>query len=198
MNFSNRILIILNNIEPATLKIFEKNKFRNLNILFIFNIQNNFDIFQLCYYDENKLKVFFLENNDEIIYKNPDIKMENENEKFYSIYKTLDEYENSKKAFINQIFSNYKTNKEKLLNIAFILNIYQFINKINNDRNEIQKLKMELGIPNDIYILKEYCPFINFNVSVTNHLIFTIESIKFKELIFQNYLKEIYLSHMIT
>ena len=198
MNFSNRILIILNNIEPATLKIFEKNKFRNLNILFIFNIQNNFDIFQLCYYDENKLKVFFLENNDEIIYKNPDIKMENENEKFYSIYKTLDEYENSKKAFINQILSNYKTNKEKLLNIAFILNIYQFINKINNDRNEIQKLKMELGIPNDIYILKEYCPFINFNVSVTNHLIFTIESIKFKELIFQNYLKEIYLSHMIS
>ena len=102
--------------------------------------------------------------------------------------KTLDEYENSKKAFINQILSNYKTNKEKLLNIAFILNIYQFINKINNDRNEIQKLKMELGIPNDIYILKEYCPFINFNVSVTNHLIFTIESIKFKELLYSFFL----------
>ncbi len=55
-NFKDNILIILNNINVSDVQWIEKIKFCNLQFLFIFNIQNNFDIFQFYYYEPYKLK----------------------------------------------------------------------------------------------------------------------------------------------
>ena len=95
------------------------------------------------YYEEEKLKQFFLENIDEIIYKAPIEEKEDDN--YYSIFKTLEEYESTKKDFINQIFKDYENSKEKLLNIALILNIFEFINVINIEKNSLTTLKMNLA-----------------------------------------------------
>ena len=80
------ILVILNNLNPSDIDWIEKKRFINLNILSIFNIQENFDIFQLYYYEETKYKKFFLENKSEISFKEPE--KDCKNEKFYS-YNTI-------------------------------------------------------------------------------------------------------------
>ena len=122
------ILIILNNIDSQYLKWIEKKNFSNLNILFIFNLQDNFEIFQSYYFEEYKFKQFFLENNDKIIYKDPKIKQENDNH-FYSIFQSKEEYEKSRKEIINQILQGYKSNNDKLLNIRLLFNFFQYIKK---------------------------------------------------------------------
>ena len=191
-------LVILNNINIIDLEWIEKKKFGNLNILFIFNIQNNYDKFQYYFYEEKKLKQFFLENMDEMIYNAP-LKEKEDDNNYYSVFQTLDEYESTKKVFINQIFGDCKNSKEKLLNIALILNSVQFINTINNEKNSLTTLKMNLGIPCKINILKPFCQLFNFIVSVEeNKTSFIINKIAFKEIIFYNYLKEIYLSNMVN
>ena len=73
------------------------------------------------------------------------------------------------------------------------------INSFSSYNNSIIKLKMDLGgISGDISLLKPFCPLINFLVSVENNTIFHIDDIKFKEMIFYNYLKEIYKSIMVN
>ena len=58
---------------------------------------------------------------------------------------------------------------------------------------------MNLGIPSKLNILKPFCPIFNFIVSIDqNKTNFFINNIKFKEIIFYNYLKEIYISNMIN
>ena len=48
-------------------------------------------------------------------------------------------------------------------------------------------------------LLKSFLPFINFNVSVNeNYTSFSLDNIKFKEIIYYNYLKEIYFSTMVN
>ena len=194
----NRILVILNNIEPSGLKLFEQKQYHNLNILFIFNIQNNFEVFQNCYYEEKRLKKFFLENKDEISYKDP-IKKNNDMN-FYSRFQTKDEYEILKKKLINEIFKDYKKTKDKLLNLALILNISEFINKnITQTDNSILKLKNDLRISSNISILKPFLPLINLCVSVDeSHTIFKINDIKFKEIFFYEHLKNLYIALMMN
>ena len=192
----NELLVILNNIDYSDIEWIEKKKYVNLNILFIFNIQYNFDIFQLYYYEESILKKYFLENNDEIIYKDPT--KENINNYFYKIFESKDKYEMSKKDLITTIIQEFKDNNDKLLNIAFILNIYQIIKKITDEKKSVARLKTNLGIASDIIILKPFLPLINFIVSVNeDNIIFNIDNIKFKEMYFYEFLKEIYKSTMI-
>ena len=192
----NELLVILNNIDYSDIEWIEKKKYVNLNILFIFNIQYNFDIFQLYYYEESILKKYFLENNDEIIYKDPT--KENINNYFYNIFESKDKYEMSKKDLITTIIQEFKDNNDKLLNIAFILNIYQIIKKITDEKKSVARLKTNLGIASDIIILKPFLPLINFIVSVNeDNIIFNIDNIKFKEMYFYEFLKEIYKSTMI-
>ena len=192
----NKLLVILNNIDYSDIEWIEKKKYVNLNILFIFNIQYNFDIFQSYYYEESILKKYFLENNDEIIYKDPT--KENINNYFYNIFESKDKYEMSKKDLITTIIQEFKDNNDKLLNIAFILNIYQIIKKITDEKKSVARLKTNLGIASDIIILKPFLPLINFIVSVNeDNIIFNIDNIKFKEMYFYEFLKEIYKSTMI-
>ena len=192
----NELLVILNNIDYSDIEWIEKKKYVNLNILFIFNIQYNFDIFQSYYYEESILKKYFLENNDEIIYKDPT--KENINNYFYNIFESKDKYEMSKKDLITTIIQEFKDNNDKLLNIAFILNIYQIIKKITDEKKSVARLKTNLGIASDIIILKPFLPLINFIVSVNeDNIIFNIDNIKFKEMYFYEFLKEIYKSTMI-
>ena len=192
----NELLVILNNIDYSDIEWIEKKKYVNLNILFIFNIQYNFDIFQLYYYEESILKKYFLENNDEIIYKDPT--KENINNYFYNIFESKDKYEMSKKDLITTIIQEFKDNNDKLLNIAFILNIYQIIKKITDEKKSVARLKTNLGIASDIIILKPFLPLINFIVSVNeDNIIFNIDNIKFKEMYFYEFLKKIYKSTMI-
>ena len=192
----NELLVILNNIDYSDIEWIEKKKYVNLNILFIFNIQYNFDIFQLYYYEESILKKYFLENNDEIIYKDPT--KENINNYFYNIFESKDKYEMSKNDLITTIIQEFKDNNDKLLNIAFILNIYQIIKKITDEKKSVARLKTNLGIASDIIILKPFLPLINFIVSVNeDNIIFNIDNIKFKEMYFYEFLKEIYKSTMI-
>ena len=101
---NKRILVILNNMDSQNLKWIEKKKYLNLNFLFIFNIQDNFDIFQNYYYDEEKLKKFFVENQEEIFYKDPIKK--NEDEIYYQMFQTKEEYEQSRKELINKVFKD--------------------------------------------------------------------------------------------
>lgn len=204
LNDNDNTLIILNNINTSNLEWIEKKEFKKLNILFIFNIQDNYDDFQNYYHEDKKLKQFFFENNDEISYMAPKEEEEEEKYNFYSIFQTLNEYEKSKKEFINQIFKDYTNTKEKLLNIALIMNSFQFFNKIFNENDSTNNLlasfKLNLGIPNKLNILKPFCPIINFNISVgKNNTTFKISDIKFKEIIYYNYLKDyIYLIWLIT
>ena len=191
-----RILIILNNINLSDLQFIEKKKFQNLNILFIINIQDNFDFFQKYFYDQTKLKKFFLENNNEIAFK--DSNNENNNDYYYSTFISKDEYENSAKELIEKTFKDYKTNKDKLLNIAFILNTSEFTNRLNNKENSIIDLKINLGFVSELLILKPFCPLINFGVSNKDNINFYLDNIKFKEIFIYNKLKELYLSCMIT
>ena len=192
----NELLVILNNIDYSDIEWIEKKKYVNLNILFIFNIQYNFDIFQSYYYEESILKKYFLENNDEIIYKDPT--KENINNYFYNIFESKDKYEMSKKDLITTIIQEFKDNNDKLLNIAFILNIYQIIKKITDEKKSVARLKTNLGIASDIIILKPFLPLINFIVSVNeDNIIFNIDNIKFKEMYFYEFLKKIYKSTMI-
>ena len=192
----NELLVILNNIDYSDIEWIEKKKYVNLNILFIFNIQYNFDIFQSYYYEESILKKYFLENNDEIIYKDPT--KENINNYFYNIFESKDKYEMSKNDLITTIIQEFKDNNDKLLNIAFILNIYQIIKKITDEKKSVARLKTNLGIASDIIILKPFLPLINFIVSVNeDNIIFNIDNIKFKEMYFYEFLKEIYKSTMI-
>ena len=192
----NELLVILNNIDYSDIEWIEKKKYVNLNILFIFNIQYNFVIFQSYYYEESILKKYFLENNDEIIYKDPT--KENVNNYFYNIFESKDKYEMSKKDLITTIIQEFKDNNDKLLNIAFILNIYQIIKKITDEKKSVARLKTNLGIASDIIILKPFLPLINFIVSVNeDNIIFNIDNIKFKEMYFYEFLKEIYKSTMI-
>ena len=100
LNYNN-ILVILNNVDSSDVECIENTKFRNLHILFIFNMQKNFDTFQKYCYETTKLKKFFLENKDELIYK--DYKEEKKNENFYSIFNSKNDYEMSKKELVNQI-----------------------------------------------------------------------------------------------
>ena len=79
-----------------------------------------------------------------------------------------------------------------------ILNIFEFINVINIEKNSLTTLKKNLGIPSKLNILKPFCPIFNFIVSIDNKTNFFINNIKFKEIIFYNYLKEIYISNMIN
>ena len=204
LNDNDNTLIILNNINTSNLEWIEKKEFKKLNILFIFNIQDNYDDFQNYYHEDKKLKQFFFENNDEISYMAPKEEEEEEKYNFYSIFQTLNEYEKSKKEFINQIFKDYTNTKGKLLNIALIMNSFQFFNKIFNENDSTNNLlasfKLNLGIPNKLNILKPFCPIINFNISVgKNNTTFKISDIKFKEIIYYNYLKDyIYLIWLIT
>ena len=192
-----RILVILNNIDLSNLKWIEKKKFLNLKFLFIFNIQDNFDIFQTYYYDEQRLKKFFLEKEDEIVYKDH-IKNTN-NEKFYSIFQSKSDYEQSKKELINQMFKDCKITKDLLLNLSLVFNISQLINRINYEKNSIIKLKNDLGIATNISILKRFCPIFNIYASVdSNNIIFKLDDIKFKESFFCEHLKTLYRSNMIN
>ena len=58
----------------------------------------------------------------------------------------------------------------------------------------------ELTFESKLNILKPFCPIINFNISVgKNNTTFKISDIKFKEIIYYNYLKDyIYLIWLIT
>ena len=196
---SKRILIILNNINLSNLQFIEKKRFLNLNILFIINIQDNFDIFQTFFYEQTKLKKFFLENENEIAFKDSNNEKNNENNdyNYYSAFISKDEYENSANELIEKIFKDFKTNTDKLLNLAFILNTSEFINRLNNKKNSIIELKINLGF-SELLILKPFCPLINFCVSVKNNINFYLDNIKFKEIFIYNKLKELYLSCMIT
>ena len=194
-NLRDNILVILNNINVLDIQWIEKMKFGNLQILFIFNIQNNFDIFQFYYYEPYKLKKIFLENEDEIIYKDP-IK-ENINENFYLIFQSKDEYEKTKKELINRILESFKNNVDKLLNIVYIWNSSKLLNQIKKEDDSITNLKMNLGISSVLNILKPFCPIINFYVSVQDNVKFNIDDIKFKEKFFYDFLKEIYKSTMV-
>ena len=84
------------------------------------------------------------------------------------------------------------------------MNSFQFFNKIFNENDSTNNLlasfKLNLGIPNKLNILKPFCPIINFNISVgKNNTTFKISDIKFKEIIYYNYLKDyIYLIWLIT
>ena len=191
-----KILIILNNIDISDLQWIEKKKFSNLNILFIFNIQDNFDVFQSFYHEQTKLKKFFLENEDEISYRDP--YKEGNNDNFYSIFQTKDEYENSKKKLIERVFNGFKTEKDKLLNLAFILNISEIIDRFNNKTCSIIKLKINLGIDSNIQMLKPFCPLINLYVSVNGNTKFNIDNIMIKEIFIYNQMKKLYLSKMIS
>ena len=195
-NLRDNILVILNNINVSDVQWIETLNFRNLQILFIFNIQNNFDTFQFYYYEHYKLKKFFLENKDEIIYKDPI--EENTNENFYSIFQSKDEYEKTKKELINQILKRFKNKVDELLNILYILNFSKLLNQIKKGDDSITKLKMNLGISSILNILKPFCPIINFCVSVQDYVKFNIDDIKFKEKIFCDIVKEIYKSSMIN
>jgi len=95
------------------------------------------------------------------------------------------------------MFKDFKTNTDKLLNLAFILNTSEFINRLNNKKNLIIDLKINLGF-SELLILKTFCPLINFCVSVKNNINFFLDNIKFKEIFIYNKLKELYLSCMIT
>ena len=197
-NFDNKILVILNNIELSDIIFLDKKKFNNLNILLIFNLQDNYDDFQSFFYDETKLKLFFSEEMDEIVYKDPS-KITNENNNYYSIFQTLNEYEKTKKTLIDEIFKDYVSNKDKLLDIALILNSYHIINKINKEKNNNANLRINFGYSSKFSLLKSFLPLINFNVSVNeNYTSFSLDNVKFKEIIFYNYLKEIYLSTMVN
>jgi len=196
---SSRILIILNNINLSNLQLIEKKRFPSLNILFIINIQNNFDIFQTFFYEQTKLKNFFLENENEIAFEESNNeKNENNNDNYYSVFTSKDEYENSAKELIEKIFKEFKTDKDKLLNLAFILNTSEFINRLNKKINSNIDLKINLGFISELLILKPFCPLINFCVSVKNNINFYLDTIKFKEIFIYNNLKELYLSYMIT
>ncbi len=186
-NFRDNILVILNNINVSDVQWIEKMNFSNLHILFIFNIENNFDTFQFYYYEHYKLKKIFLENKDEIIYKDPI--EENTNKNFYSIFQSKDEYENTKKKLINQILKCFKNNVDKLLNIVFILNSSKLIDQIKKEDDSISIV---------LNFLKPFCPIINFCISVQDHSKFNIDNIKFKEKIFCDFLKEIYKSTMVN
>ena len=194
-NLRDNILVILNNINVLDIQWIEKMKFGNLQILFIFNIQNNFDIFQFYYYEPYKLKKIFLENEDEIIYKDPI--EENINENFYLIFQSKDEYEKTKKELINRILESFKNNVDKLLNIVYIWNSSKLLNQIKKEDDSITNLKMNLGISSVLNILKPFCPIINFYVSVQDNVKFNIDDIKFKEKFFYDFLKEIYKSTMV-
>ena len=191
----NKILVILNNIDISDIQLIEKKNFLNVNILFILNIQDNFDAFLHYYCEEYKYKQFFLENEDELNYKEPS--EEDKNERFYSTFVSISEYENSRKELIDQILNQYERNTDKLLNIAFILNISEYINKLNNDQQKsYRNLKFNLGMPNNLQMIKPFCPLININVSDNeNHTIFKIDNIKFKEMFVLNHLKK-YICHI--
>ena len=195
--FTNKTLVVLNNIDLSYVKWIQDKKFHNLNILFIFNIQDNFDAFQKYYYGSVELKKFFIENKDEILYKEPTGKRLGED--FYSIFKSKDEYEQTKKELVIQIFKDFKNNNDKLLNLAFILNISQLINKINDKKVSLMKLRNELGISTNISILKPFLPLINLYVSVDeNSNICNLDDIKFKEIFYYNELKKLYISLMMN
>ena len=195
-NFRDNILVILNNINVSDVQWIEKMNFSNLHILFIFNIENNFDTFQFYYYEHYKLKKIFSENQDEIIYKAPI--EENINKNFYSIFQSKDEYENTKKELINQILKCFKNKVDKLLNVVYILNSSKLIEQIKKEDDSFTKLKIDLGISSVLNILKPFCPIINFDVTVKDHSKFNIDDIKFKEKIFCDFLKEIYKSTMVN
>ena len=189
------ILVILNNLNPSDIDWIEKKRFLNLNILFIFNIQENFDTFQVYFYEETKYKKFFLENKYEISFKEPEKDCKKEN--FYSLFQSKNEYEKSKEELLNKTFKDYQNN-EKLLNLAFIFNISQFINTINNQRNTITTLKTNLGISTNISFLKSFCSLFDLYVSSSESIIFKLEDIKFKEIYFNNQLKEQYAFLMVS
>ena len=78
------------------------------------------------------------------------------------------------------------------------MNISQFIDKINEERNSIIKLINDLGKTTNFSILKLFCPLINFYVSVDNSILCKLDCIKFKEIFFYNYLKALYISSMVN
>ena len=190
-------LVILNNIDTNQFnEIQNLNGFSNLNILIIFNIQNNFGIFKNIYYEDKKLKKFFLENNDEISYENSYNK--DENKYFYSIYSSKTKYENSKKEMINEIFKKFN-NKDRLLNIAMLLNIKEFLNIKEKKENSIMALKANLDTKIKLDFLSPFLSLINLKVLVDeNSTNFEIDDIKFKEIYIYNYLKELYASEMVN
>ena len=193
--FNKKQLVILNNIDFKDIKLIQKKRYIHLNILFILNIQYNFDIFISYFYDKKCVKKFFLEKDNEIIYESP--KKENNKDYFYSIFESNDEYQKSRQNLINETLKIFGDKKEKLLNISFIVHINQFIKKINNERN-FTELKSNLGMSSYIQILKPFISLININVSVKNNSIYIIENIKFKEKYLNNFMKEIYKSNMIN
>ena len=193
---SRRILIILNNINLSYIKLIEESNFLNLNFLFIINIQDNFDAFKKFFYEEKRLKKFFLEMEDEIAYKDSNI--ENDEDYYYYLpFQSQNEYETSAKELINKVFNGFKTNKDKLLNLSFILNISEYITRFNNI-DSFSKLKRNLGIFNDILNLKPFFPLINLYISVKDNTNFNLDGIKFKEIYIYNQLKELYLFYIIN
>ena len=82
--------------------------------------------------------------------------------------------------------------------MAFIFNISQFINTINNQRNTITTLKTNLGISTNISFLKSFCSLFDLYVSSSESVIFKLEDIKFKEIYFNNQLKEQYAFLMVS
>ena len=193
--FRKKILIILNNIDSYNFQLITKKIFRNINILFIFDIQANFDIFQSFYYEQTKLKKFFLENEDEIIYKDPP--KDNIEKNYFSLFQSKHEYENSRKELIIKILNSFGNDNEILLNLVFICNISEFINRFNNKINSIIELKINLGMESDINILKPFCPLINLHVSSNENTNFNIDDIKFKESFIYDQLNTQYLSSMV-
>ena len=77
------------------------------------------------------------------------------------------------------------------------MNISEYINKLNNDQQKsYRNLKFNLGMPNNLQMIKPFCPLININVSDNeNHTIFKIDNIKFKEMFVLNHLKK-YICHI--
>lgn len=198
-NFQNKgdnILIILNNVDKFYLNLVENLNILNVNVLLIINIQNNFELFESFYYEGNKYKLYFLEYENEISFKSITEKGKKTN--FYSVFETKEEYEKLKKITVNQIFDQFP-DKDKLLFIAVLLNSTTFINQSNIERNEINSFKVNLGYSSHFSFLKFFFQIINLEVSVNgNNTVLTIDDIKFKESIFHDYIKELYLSKMMN
>ena len=190
----NKMLIVLNNINNNHNKYFEEMCFMNeINFLFIFKIENNFQLFKQIFFDSKIRKKFFYETNNEISYSESEKK-----KNFLSlIYKSEKEYYNSRNKIINDIMKTIGQ-KEKILYLIILFNISTYIDLKNYEYDEITALKISLSAKkNYLNFLEPFCSILNFElIDIDNNCI--IKDIKFKEALYENILSDHYKSQMIN